>query len=287
MTNNLSVDEFYYEVTKKNIGVYTKEEQELLRNSRIIILGLGGVGGMESILCARSGIGHISGVDPDIFELSNTNRQMMAMSSTMNEYKSVATEQHLKDINPFLSTSFYNVRVTEENVDELLKGHDLVLEALDDMPSRIVVHRAARELGIPSISMSGSPPHRGFVSSFFPDGISYEDALNIPTHGKSISDPSVTKFVHDIKKKRAQYSVSKGAPQSWADDFCNGRAGWIITPIRASLIASFSCHEAIQILIGQKPLAPAPKGIYIDMDNLTTPVSIINPECGHWEAYQI
>ena len=287
MTNNLSFDEFYNEITKKNIGVYTEEEQERLRNSRIIIFGLGGVGGMESILCTRSGIGHISGVDPDTFELSNTNRQMMAMSSTMNQYKSVATEKHLKDINPTLSTNFQNVRVTEDNVYELIKDHDLVLEALDDMPSRIVVHRAARALGIPSISMSGSPPHRGFVSSFFPDGISYEDALNIPTHGKSMSDPSVTQFVHEIKKKRAQYSVSKGAPQSWADDFCSGKAGWIITPIRASLLASFSCHEAIQILIGQKPLATAPKGIYIDMDNLTSPVSVINPECGHWEAYQI
>ncbi len=287
MANNLFVDEFYNEITKKNIGVYTEEEQARLRNSRIIIFGLGGVGGMESILCTRSGIGHISGVDPDTFELSNTNRQMMAMSSTMNQYKSVATEKHLKDINPILSTSFQNIRVTEDNVYELIKGHDLVLEALDDMPSRIVVHRAARALGIPSISMSGSPPHRGFVSSFSPDGISYEDALNIPTHGKSMSDPSVTQFVHDIKKKRAQYSVSKGAPQSWADDFCSGKAGWIITPIRASLLASFSCHEAIQILIGQKPLAPAPKGIYIDMDNLTNPVSVINPECGHWEAYQI
>ncbi len=287
MINNLAFDEFYREVTKKNIGVYTEEEQTRLRDSRIIIFGLGGVGGMESILCARSGIGHISGVDPDIFELSNTNRQMMAMSSTMNEYKSVATEKHLKDINPFLSTNFHNIKVTEDNVHELIKDHNLVLEALDDMPSRIVVHRAARELGVPSISMSGSPPHRGFVSSFFPNGISYEDALNIPTHGKSISDSEVTQFVHDIKKKRAQYSVSKGAPQLWADDFCSGKAGWIITPIRASLIASFSCHEAIQILIGQKPLAPAPKGIYIDMDNLTNPVSVINPECGHWEAYQI
>ncbi|MFC4892355.1 HesA/MoeB/ThiF family protein [Pseudofrancisella aestuarii] len=287
MISNISPDQFYNEVTKKNIGVYTEEEQAKLRNSRIIIFGLGGVGGMEAILCARSGIGHISGVDPDIFELSNINRQMIAMTSTMNKYKSESTEKYLKDINPFLSTDFHNVKVTENNVFELMEGHDLVLEALDDMPSRIVVHRAAKKLGIPSVSMSGSPPHRGFVSSFYPNGISYEDALNIPTQGKSISDPEVTEFVHSIKKKRAQYSVTKGAPQAWADDFCNGKAGWIITPIRASLLASFSCHEAIQILIGQKPLAPAPKGIYIDMDNLTSPVSVIDPKEGHWEAYKI
>ena len=287
MQSTISADDFYYEITKKNIGVYTEEEQDKLRKGKVIIFGLGGVGGMESILCARSGIGHISGVDPDIFELSNTNRQMLAMTSTMNEYKSVAAENHLKDINPFLSTAFHNVRVTEDNVYDLIKGHNLVLEALDDMPSRIIVHRAAKALGIPSISMSGSPPHRGFVSSFLPDGIAYEDALNINTQGKSISDPEVTEFVQSIKKKRAQYSVSRGAPQSWANDFCSGKAGWIITPIRATLIAAFSCHEAIQILIGQSPLAPAPKGVLIDMDNLTNPVSVINPEKGYWEAFEI
>lgn len=284
---NLSEAEFYAEMTKKNIGVYTEEEQQKLKNSKVIIFGLGGVGGLEAILCARSGIGHISGVDPDTFELSNTNRQMLAMSSTMNEYKSTVTEKHLKDINPFLTSNFHNTRVTEDNVNDLMQNHDLVLEALDDMPSRIVVHRAARALGIPSISMSGSPPHRGFVSSFFPNGISYEYALNIQTQGKAISDPDTTEFIQNIKKKRAQYSVECGAPQSWADDFCNGKAGWIITPIRANLIATFSCYEAVQILIGQQPLAPTPKGICINMNNLTNPVSVLTPECGYWEAYTI
>ena len=284
---NLSSADFYQEMTKKNIGVYTAAEQARLQHSKVIIFGLGGVGGMEAILCARSGIGHISGVDPDTFELSNINRQMLALTSTLGEAKSAATARHLQDINPYLSSNFHNLRVTEANVVELMQGHDLVLEALDDMPSRIVVHRAARALGIPSISMSGSPPHRGFVASFFPQGISYEDALNLKTQGKSIAEPEVTQFVHEIKKKRAQFSVTKGAPQAWADDFCNGKAGWIITPIRATLIAAFSCHEAIQILIGQQPLAAAPKGIYIDMDNLTNPVTVITPASGHWEAEQI
>jgi hypothetical protein len=287
MKKNPSADNFYYEMTKKNIGVYTEEEQTKLKNSKVIIFGLGGVGGMEAILCARSGIGHISGVDPDIFETSNINRQMLATSSTLNESKSISTEKHLKDINPFLSTDFHQTRVTQDNVYELIKGHDLVLEALDDMPSRIIVHRAAKALGIPSISMSGSPPHRGFVSSFLPEGIAYEDALNLQTQSKEISDPDVTEFIHNIKKKRATYSVTRGAPESWAQDFCDGKAGWIITPIRATLISSFSCHEAMQILIGKAPLAIAPKAILIDLDNLTCPVSVVEPEKGYWEAFEI
>lgn len=287
MNINFPIDDFYNEMTKKNIGVYSEEEQKKLRDSKVIIFGLGGVGGMAAILCARSGIGHLSGIDPDIFEVSNLNRQMLATLSTIGEYKSVAAEKHLKDINPHLQTNFQAIRVTEENADVLIQGHDLVIEALDDMPSRIAVHRAAKASNIPSISISGSPPHRGFVSSFFPEGIAYEDALNIQTKGKSMSDPEVIAFVQAIKKHRATYSVSRGAPQSWANDFCSGKAGWIITPIRASLIASFSCHEAIQILIGQAPLATAPKGILIDLDNLSHPVSVVNPEKGYWEAFEI
>lgn len=287
MNHPISADDFYTEMTKKNIGVYTKEEQNKLRNSKVIIFGLGGVGGLEAILCARAGIGHISGVDPDTFEVSNINRQMLATMSTIDQSKSAATESHLKDINPHLVTHFHAVRVDETNVIELIEGHDLVLEALDDMPSRIVVHRAAKALGIPSICMSGSPPHRGFVASFLPDGIAYEDALNISVKGKKIADPAVNEFVQNLKKKRALHSVTHGAPQSWADDFCAGKAGWIITPIRASLLASFSCHEAIQLLIGQTPLAIAPKGILIDLGNMLHPVSVINPEKGYWEAFEI
>jgi hypothetical protein len=212
---------------------------------------------------------------------------MLAMSSTIDVQKSAATENHLKDINPYLKTNFHTVSVNENNVNDLIQGHDLVIEALDDMPSRIVVHRAAKAFGIPSVAMSGSPPHRGFVTSFSPDGMGYEEALNIPTQGKKISDPTVTEFVQNIKKQRAAYSVSRGAPESWANDFCSGKAGWIITPIRATLIASFSCHEAIQILIGQKPLAVAPQGILIDLDNLLHPVSVISPDKGYWEASEI
>ncbi len=287
MNKDDAINEFYWEMIKKNIGVYTEEQQNKLRNSKVIILGLGGVGGMEAVLCARSGIGHISGVDPDYFEPSNSNRQMLATTSTMNEYKSIATERHLREINPFLNTSFYNLRVTEENVMQLIAGHDLVLEALDDMPSRIIAHRAARALGIPSISMSGSPPHRGFVSSFFPAGIAYEEALNLKTQSKSMADPQVIDLVNDLKKHRAQHSVTHGAPQAWADDFCSGKAGWIITSIRATLIAAFSVHEALQILIGATPLARAPKGIIIDMNDLNTPVKVVNPQSGFWEAGEI
>lgn len=275
-------DTFYWEMVKKNIGVYTKEEQTRLKNARVVIFGLGGVGGYEAILCARMGIGHVTGIDPDSFDVSNINRQMLASTSHLDRPKADVAQEHLSDINPYISANFVQTRVDEDNAADLIRGHDIVLEAVDDMPSRVIIHRTARELGIPSVGMSGSPPTRGFVSSFFPTGVPYEEALHLPGIGAKLTDPQLRQRIADVKKARAWYSVSRGAPAGWAKDYCEGKVGWIITPVRAHLLALFSFHEAVQILVGREPLARAPKGIVIDLDS-DTPVRVVNPPGGRWD----
>lgn len=273
---------YYWEMVKKNIGVYSRTEQERLRKAKVIIFGLGGVGGYEAILFARMGVGHISGVDPDEFEISNINRQMLALSSVLDEPKAKVAEKVVKDIHPYISTNFQQTKVDEDNVIELIKGHDIVIEAVDDMPSRVIIHRTARELGIPSVGMSGSPPTRGFVSTFFPTGIAYEEALNVSIVGQKLTDPDLRQQVADIKKGRAWYSVERGAPKEWAQDFCDGKVGWIITPMRAHLLSLFSFNEAIQVLTGREPLARAPKGILIDIDS-PTPIQVKEAPEGGWD----
>jgi len=269
-------DAFYWEMVKRNIGVYTIEEQGRLRDARVVICGLGGVGGYEAILCARMGLGSITGIDIDSFDISNINRQMLASTATLDEPKASVAERTLREINPFLRIRTIKANVDENNAVELLKGHDIVLEAVDDMPSRVIIHRTARELGIPSVGMSGSPPNRGFVSSFSPGGIPYEVALNLPCI-------KLRRQIADIKKRRAWHSVKMGAPASWAGNYCEGKEGWLITPVRAHLLALFSFHEAVQILTGRKPLASAPKAILIDLDNLQNPINVADPPEGGWD----
>jgi tRNA A37 threonylcarbamoyladenosine dehydratase len=166
-------------MVSRNIGVYTKEEQAILQKKKVIIFGLGGVGGYEAILFSRMGIGHLTGVDPDVFEISNINRQMLATSRVIGKAKAKVAEEVGQTSIRISQQIFYKKKVDEDNVKELIQGHDIVVEAVDDMLSRVIIHRAARELGIPSVGMSGSPPTRGFVSTFFPNGISYEEALNV------------------------------------------------------------------------------------------------------------
>ncbi|MDQ0417056.1 molybdopterin/thiamine biosynthesis adenylyltransferase [Croceifilum oryzae] len=273
--------DFYWELVKKNVGVYSEAEQLTLKEAKVVIFGLGGVGGVQAILCARMGIGHITGVDADEFEVSNMNRQMLASTSVLGEAKAKVAEKTVKDINPYISTRFVQTMVDEANVIELIKDHDVVIEAVDDMPSRVIIHRTARELGIPSVGMSGSPPNRGFVSSFFPDGVHYEDILNLPGKGVKLTDESVRQQIADIKKERARYSVEQGAPKEWAEQFCEGKAGWIITPVRAMLLATFSFHEAVQIITKRTPSVPAPKALLINLD-AEQPVQIKTAPDGGW-----
>ncbi|HET7831364.1 MAG TPA: ThiF family adenylyltransferase [Gallionella sp.] len=275
-------DDFYWQMVTRNIGVYTSEEQEKLKKARVIIFGLGGVGGYEAVLCARMGIGHVTGVDPDEFEISNINRQMLASSRQVGKPKARAAEEIITDINPYMSVNFVQDRVDEHNVADLIRGHDIVMEAVDDMPSRVIIHRTARELNIPSVGMSGSPPTRGFVSTFFPQGIPYEQALNLPGMGEKLTDTELRQRIADVKKARAWHSVSLGAPSQWAQDYCDGKTGWIITPVRAHLLSLFSFHEVVQILTGREPLARAPKGILIDL-NTSVPVRVASPPEGGWD----
>ncbi|SDX21751.1 ThiF family protein [Marininema mesophilum] len=273
--------DFYWELVKKNIGVYSEEEQQRLQKAKVIIFGLGGVGGIQVILAARMGVGHLTGVDPDEFEISNMNRQMLATVDQLNKAKAQVAEETVKNINPYISTRFVQASVDEENVVELIEGHDIVIEAVDDMPSRVIIHRTARELGIPSVGMSGSPPNRGFVSSFHPEGVHYEDILNLPGKGEKLTDQALREEIAKIKEERARYSVERGAPQEWADDFCAGRVGWIITPVRAMLIATFSFHETVQILTTGKAMAAAPKAILIDLDKARA-VEVKEAPSGGW-----
>lgn len=278
----MDADAFYWTMVTRNIGVYSTEEQATLRKARVIIFGLGGVGGYEAILCARMGIGHVTGVDPDEFEISNINRQMLASSRQLGKPKAQAAQEILSDINPTMSVRFVQEKVDEDNVADLIRGHDIVLEAVDDMPSRVIIHRTARELGIPSVGMSGSPPTRGFVSTFLPGGVPYETALNLPGLGEKLTDAQLRSRIADVKKARAWHSVGLGAPEQWARDYCDGKTGWIITPVRAHLLSLFSFHEVVQVLTGREPLAAAPKGILINLD-CDTPVQVAQPPQGGWD----
>ena len=118
-----------------NSSFYTKEQQELLAQAHIGIAGAGGLGSNCAMILARAGVTHFTLIDFDEVNTSNLNRQFY-FASQINEIKVEALAQNLKNINPDISLTIYNQRVTASNAKELLKRSSIVIEAFDTPQSK-------------------------------------------------------------------------------------------------------------------------------------------------------
>jgi hypothetical protein len=138
--------------------VFTHEERELIKNSRVAVIGVGGTGGIASEQLVRGGVGNITLVDPDIFELSNINRQHFCTISTLGMKKVEAGKQRLLDVNPFLKVRTFEDGIDKNNAKGILGEVDIVIDASDNKSAHYPLHRVAKELKIPVISRSHKIP---------------------------------------------------------------------------------------------------------------------------------
>jgi sulfur carrier protein ThiS adenylyltransferase len=109
---------------------HTPNVHNKLKEGRVAIAGLGGLGSNIAIMHARIGVGNLLLVDFDVVEPSNLNRQSYYINHLGME-KTAALKMQLQQINPFITIETRTVRVTEDNVCELFKGYDIVCEAFD------------------------------------------------------------------------------------------------------------------------------------------------------------
>ncbi|MCP4602591.1 MAG: hypothetical protein GY847_19100 [Proteobacteria bacterium] len=201
----------YRQHIDRNIGILTKEQQETLRTSKVAVLGLGGIGGTCFEVLVRSGIGSFSIVDKDIFESTNLNRQVFAFHSTLGRSKIDVAERFALDINPDVIVSKYE-KVTIENVQQVLQGVDAVVLAIDELKPCLIVSRKSRELKIPLIEGWGVPYCN--VRVITTETPTLEDAYDLPTKGRSISDFTD----EDLKKiNRDKVLMSLGKIKGIAD----------------------------------------------------------------------
>jgi hypothetical protein len=114
-----SVPWSYAEAFKRHRGLINEEEQARLRTCRVGVVGMGGVGGVDLVTLARLGIGKFTIADPDIFEVSNTNRQHGAMSSTLGRRKADVMAEIVQDINPDAELRVFPEAIGAHNAEAL------------------------------------------------------------------------------------------------------------------------------------------------------------------------
>ncbi|HEX7662339.1 MAG TPA: ThiF family adenylyltransferase [Pseudonocardiaceae bacterium] len=267
----------------RNIGVFSKEEQERLRQGRVTVVGCGGVGGITLIQLSRLGVGKIHAVDDDEFEPSNLNRQMLSSVSRLGHSKADSAKESLEDINPDIEVVVSRERVTEENAAELLGNTDVVVDATDNLVSRVIVHRAAAKVGVPSIWIAVTPPFRGAVMSMTPDSTPYEVCLRQPSYQRPLTD-DIKSQLNALKAGRALHSVRYGADEEWAHSFVNGKAPWaVISPV-ANIVGVLASFEALKFLLKRPGLDPV-VGPELVRVNLAEPamVQVVTPPEGTWD----
>lgn len=148
-------EEIYFERTERNQFYFgDKEGQTKIRNLKIAIAGLGGMGSNVAEALARLGVGHLRIADPDTIDISNINRQVIANRNTVGKSKAHASADEIKTIDPEIELKVFDQGVEESMVDEFVKGCDFVVDEIDVFPleRHIELHKAARKYNIPIYS---------------------------------------------------------------------------------------------------------------------------------------
>ncbi len=128
---------------------FGEEGQEKLKRAKVVIAGGGGLGSPSSIYLAAAGVGMIRIVDNDKVELSNLNRQVLHWDKDIGRRKVDSAAEKLKNLNPETEIEPIDERITEANVSQLVAGFDLVVDAMDNLPTRYLLNKAALEKNIP------------------------------------------------------------------------------------------------------------------------------------------
>ena len=134
-----------------------KEAVVRLNQARVARFGIGGVGGYTAEALARSGVGYFDLIDDDKVSLSNLNRQIIAMHSTVGRYKTDVMRERILDINPHAEVRVHKSFFLPENADEFaFTDYDYVVDAVDTVTAKLELVVRAKEAGIPIISSMGA-----------------------------------------------------------------------------------------------------------------------------------
>ncbi len=130
---------------------------EKLKNAKVAVFGVGGVGGYVVEALARSGVGALELIDKDTVSLSNINRQIIALHSTVGQYKTAVAAARARDINPAIEVTCRNAFFLPENAGEFdFSAYDYVVDAIDTVSGKVALIERAKGANVPVISSMGA-----------------------------------------------------------------------------------------------------------------------------------
>ena len=142
----------------RNEIIIGEEKQNILNSKTVAIFGIGGVGGYVAESLARTGIKNLILIDNDTISISNINRQIIALHSTVGKSKVDVMKERLEDINPNINITTFKTFIKDGNSKEILQSQkiDYIVDAIDTVSAKLELIEFANELNIPIISSMGT-----------------------------------------------------------------------------------------------------------------------------------
>jgi len=247
----------YHAAFSRNIGWVTEQEQSLLRNKRIAIAGMGGVGGFHLLTLARLGVAKFNIADLDTFEVANFNRQTGAGMHSLDQPKVEVLARMARDINPEMDLALYPQGVNASNLDDFFRDVDLYVDGLDffafDARERVFAHCAKH--GIPAVTVAPLGISAALLN-FLPGGMTFEEYFQVagrPELEKAVRflvglAPALLHRHYLADKTRVNLKERRGPSTIMACQLCAGVAA----------------SEALKLLLKRGKVWAAPHGIQFD-----------------------
>ena len=247
----------YDEAFSRNLGWVTEAEQAQLRNTRVCIAGMGGVGGIYLLTLARLGIGAFSIADFDTFAPANMNRQAGATVSSMGRPKVDVMLEMARDINPDLDVRVFDQGLDRDNLDAFLADGDAYLDGLDffalDIRREVFARCAAA--GIPATTVA--PLGMGAaLLNFVPGGMGFDAYFQLadqPEDEQALRflvglSPAMLQLRYLVDPSRVDLAQRRGPSTVIAVQLCSGLAA----------------AQVIKLVLRRGNVVAAPRGLHFD-----------------------
>lgn len=247
----------YEQFFERNFGVFTPEEQQRVRNTRVVIVGCGGIGGVVAVALARSGLEHFVLYEYDTYQPSNMNRQIECFTDALGSNKAVTIKEALLKINPEIEITLCDQALKPEEISDAIQQGDVIIPAADEWPLSIVMLDTAKDLGVPAI-LAYPVGALARVSTFLPESPYASECLVMPYR---FPYAELKTFMDNPNNRRIlQYYRTEGAwTQEWFEGWCEGALphAQLCSPVW--ITGALAAMEVIKLVSGKWKPVVAPR----------------------------
>lgn len=255
MTKN---DDYYQEAFARNIGILTSEEQQKLKNTRVAIAGLGGMGGVNFLTLVRMGVGKFNIADFDTYDTVNSNRQVGANSGTIGQAKIVVMERMAREISPIIEINSFPMGLQENNAEEFLSNADIVVDAIDFfcLSARELLYTKSRELR-KTVLFSAPLGFSATMQVFTPDSMSFHRYFDIRPEMDAFD--KIVAFAVGVAPQALHTNYMQFDPEKLAQGIGSSIGS------ACNLGSAFVTTELVNIVLDKKTAFATPRYLQVDL----------------------